>query len=277
MQLILVISLCTVTAYAQSYANLRFTHPVMGEMKVSTKKYPMLTPVEMPEIVYITPNSEELKAITGKAGRKRRQAMDPAFQSKVRSFLSSEFGNNVTAAYLPAIDESQLPFKSFGMASRFEMNHVPKGGYSQFMSWYLIKLTNEQKKNPWFPAQEIFDQLNICPWVYYSSTGNQDIKFDSDNGGVMAYFKISCILDFPSDTVVFGLGYYGTYFQLEPVAKPTQITQEWITLMGVTKTTLTTYMYENRALNAKQIKLLIDFFQGLVLQNVRDKFSSYLF
>uniref|UniRef100_A0A914VVT8 GLPGLI family protein n=1 Tax=Plectus sambesii TaxID=2011161 RepID=A0A914VVT8_9BILA len=277
MQLILVISLCAVTAYAQSYANLRFTHPVMGEMKVSTKNYPMLTPVEMPEIVYITPTSEELKAITGTAGRKRRQTIDPAFQSKVRSFLTSEFGNNVTAANLAPIDKSQLPFKSFAMASKFDMNHVPKTGYSQFMKWYQKKLKNEQKKRPWFPAQEIYDQLNICPWVYYSSTGNQDIKFNSDNGGVMAYFKISCILDFPSDTVVFGLGYSGTDFQLEPVAKPTQITQEWIDLMGVTKTTLNTYMYENRSLNAKQIKLLIDFFRGLVLREVRDQFSSYLF
>jgi hypothetical protein len=57
MQLLLVLSLCAVTAFAQNYANLRFDHPILGQMRVSTKKFPYLTPVEKPEILYVTPNS----------------------------------------------------------------------------------------------------------------------------------------------------------------------------------------------------------------------------
>uniref|UniRef100_A0A914VDM1 Uncharacterized protein n=1 Tax=Plectus sambesii TaxID=2011161 RepID=A0A914VDM1_9BILA len=246
MQLILVISLCVVTAYAQSYANLRFTHPVMGEMKVSTKKYPMLTPVEMPEIVYIAPSSQQLKAINEKAGRKRRQTIDPSFQSKVRSFLSTEFGNNVIAANLPAISDSQLPFKSFDMASDFEILIIPRATFAQFMQWYLVKLrvygSERPGKNAPFPAQEIYNRLNGCPWVQNGnpSAGNPDIRFQSDNGGVMTDLKTTCTLDPNTDTIIFGLSYYGTRFKREPVAKPTQITQEWNSIMDASKKTLTT-------------------------------------
>uniref|UniRef100_A0A914UU76 Uncharacterized protein n=1 Tax=Plectus sambesii TaxID=2011161 RepID=A0A914UU76_9BILA len=242
MQLILVISLCAVTAYAQSYADLRFYHRIMGGMKVSTKKYPYLTPVEMPEIVYITPSTQQLKAINEKAGRKRRQAMDPAFQSKVRSFLSTEFGNNVTAANLSAIDESQLPFKSFDMASDFEILIIPRATFAQFMQWYLVKLRayGMLLSGP-FSADEIYKRLNGCPWVQNGnpSGGKQDIRFQSDNGGVMTNLKTMCTLDTKTDTIIFGLSYYGNRFRREPVAKPTQITQEWNSIMDASKTALT--------------------------------------
>jgi hypothetical protein len=36
-------------------------------------------------------------------------------------------------------------------------------------------------------------------------------------------------------------------------------------------------MYENPPLTGKQIHLLLDFLQGLVLRNTRDKFAIYLF
>jgi hypothetical protein len=37
------------------------------------------------------------------------------------------------------------------------------------------------------------------------------------------------------------------------------------------------HMYENPPLTGKQIHLLLDFLQGLVLRNTRDKFAIYLF
>jgi hypothetical protein len=42
-------------------------------------------------------------------------------KTTVRNFLTGEFGSSVTVANLPPIDESQLPFQSFGMSSDFEM------------------------------------------------------------------------------------------------------------------------------------------------------------
>jgi hypothetical protein len=44
------------------------------------------------------------------------------------------------------------------------------------MKFYKVKLVNKQAKASWFPAQEIYDQLNICPYVYYDSAGSQDVQ-----------------------------------------------------------------------------------------------------
>uniref|UniRef100_A0A914WIM2 Uncharacterized protein n=1 Tax=Plectus sambesii TaxID=2011161 RepID=A0A914WIM2_9BILA len=273
MQLILVISLCTVTAYAQSYANLRFTHPIIGELKVSTERYPMLTPVESPEIVYITPSTQELNAINGKA---RGKMVDLSLQSKVSSFLVTEFENDVVAAKSSVIDESQLPFKSFGMASDIEMHQIPKATYAKFMQFYLVMLKNKEKSAWWFPAQQIYTMLGICRLFQFNAVGKQDILFQSDNGGIMVYFKTTCTHDRSAGDITFGLSYYSAQFTLAPVAKPTQITQEWNSIMDASKKTLTTNMRGNSGLTAKQIRFLLDFFQGLVQLNVRNKFGSYL-
>uniref|UniRef100_A0A914W4Z1 Uncharacterized protein n=1 Tax=Plectus sambesii TaxID=2011161 RepID=A0A914W4Z1_9BILA len=237
MQLILVISLCAVTAYAQSYANLRFTHPIIGELKVSTTRYPMLTPVESPEIVYITPSTQELNAINGKALGKM---VDLSLQSKVSSFLSTEFENVAIAAKTPAFDESQLPFKSFGMASDIEIHQIPKATYAQFMKFYQVMLKNKEKSAWWFPAQQIYTMLGICQAFQFNAVDKQDILFQSNNGGIMVYFKTTCTHDHSASDITFGLTYYSAQFTLGPVAKPTQITQEWNSIMDASKKTLNT-------------------------------------
>uniref|UniRef100_A0A914V9X7 Uncharacterized protein n=1 Tax=Plectus sambesii TaxID=2011161 RepID=A0A914V9X7_9BILA len=281
MQLILVISLCVVTAYAQSYANLRFTHPIMGELKVSTKNYPLLTPVENPLMmtpvnnpeILITPSTQQLSAIHRTVGR---QPLDTTLQNRTRSFLFTEFGNNLTAPTLPAIDESQLPFKSLDIVSDFDIIQIPNGTYSQFMRFYQVKLRNNQRTAPWLPAQEMTNQLTMCPWVQ-SSGAQQDVRFDPAYGYAMSNSKTKCNNDPGTNTIIVVLSFYGGRATPVPVAKPTQITQEWNLIMDASKIAVITNTPLDRLLTAKQNQILLDFFQGSILRNVQDKFYLYLY
>lgn len=55
------------------------------------------------------------------------------------------------------------------------------------MTFYNEKLIDMQKTTPWYPSKQIYNQLNICPFVYYGSTGSQDVRVLQI--GFLKYFR----------------------------------------------------------------------------------------
>ncbi|GMR58708.1 hypothetical protein PMAYCL1PPCAC_28903, partial [Pristionchus mayeri] len=274
-----------------------FDDELLGQLVVSKKKFPFLTPKHSPEIVHVYPTDQQLNAIKVAVGgpkqfalRSRRAAnesddgfpSDPTsafgmftdFQKFLGQFLKFEFSYEVLNSTV--IDPGSLPFDKINADAYFKAMVIGKENFKPYLEEeFNSRMRNTSKaEKPWLPAEKLIQEMKECLYFNYGSASDEDFKFDKESGGTMVYYKVTCMR--VKDSYYVGLSTYDNQFTLHDIEHVDKIQKGW-SFFGISRKKEEIHRwFEKRYVTLNDLKQLLDFIMRDFAERIRMEYRQYL-
>ncbi|GMS81121.1 hypothetical protein PENTCL1PPCAC_3296 [Pristionchus entomophagus] len=126
----------------------------------------------------------------------------------------------------------------------------------------------------WLPAEKLIQEMKECLFFKYGSASDEDFDFDSDTGGTMVYYKVTCMR--VNDANYIGLSTYDNRFTLHPIETRNTIASGWSFLGISVKKTKIERLFEKRYITLNELKQLLDFIMRDFAERIRMEHRQYL-
>uniref|UniRef100_A0A914WT94 Uncharacterized protein n=1 Tax=Plectus sambesii TaxID=2011161 RepID=A0A914WT94_9BILA len=270
-----------------------FDDPFFGKLIVSRKKFPFLTSKQQPDLGHVFPTDPQMTEIKAAVqqhqlrakrdtGDKEIDLPDPAagfdwfdtFQRFLGKFLKFEFSYELVNSTI--IDPGSLPFDKIDQDAYFKAMVIDKSNFKAYLEDEFNNRMRELAKNEkhWLPAEKLIQEMKECLYFKYGSASDEDFKFDKQTGGVMVYYKVTCLQI--ADTYYVGISTYDNVFTLTDIQHHDVYTSRWSFLgLSHTKTEIRDW-FEKRYITLNDLKTLLDYIMRDFAERIRLEYRQYL-